>query len=43
MDVNNKDEAIKVVPPAYRKDAKITQFKKFKQEEVVELLKHQDA
>ena len=30
MDVNSKAEALRVVPPAYRKDAKITQLNKFK-------------
>jgi hypothetical protein len=40
MDVNSKDEALQVVPPAYRKDAKITQLNKFKLEDVEELLKH---
>src|SRR5512133_2955440 len=40
MDAKNKDEAIQVVPPAYRKDTKITQLNKFKLADVEELLKH---
>jgi hypothetical protein len=43
MDLNSKYEARQLVPPAYRKDAKITQLNKFKLEEVEELLKHHKA
>lgn len=40
MEANSKDEALMVVPPAYRKDTKISQLSKFKLEDVRELLKH---
>jgi hypothetical protein len=40
MDANSKDETLQVVPPAYRKEAKISQLNKFKVEDVEELLKH---
>jgi hypothetical protein len=40
MDAASKEEAMMVVPPAYRKDTKISQLNKFKLEEVEELLKH---
>jgi hypothetical protein len=38
MDAENKEEAIMIVPPAYRKDTKITQLTKFKMKEVQEML-----
>jgi hypothetical protein len=40
MDVDSKDEALRIVPPAYRKDAKIFQLNKFNITDVQELLKH---
>lgn len=40
MDANSKEEALMVVPPAYRRDTKISQLGKFKLEDVNELLKH---
>jgi hypothetical protein len=40
MEAASKEEAMMVVPPAYRKDTKILQLNKFKLEEVEELLKH---
>jgi hypothetical protein len=40
MEAASKEEAMMVVPPAYRKDTKISQLNKFKLEEVEELLKH---
>jgi hypothetical protein len=40
MDAGSKEEALMVVPPAYRKDAKIVQLNKFKLEDVEELLRH---
>jgi hypothetical protein len=40
MDASNKDEALMVVPPAYRKDTKISQLNKFNLKDVNELLKH---
>ena len=43
MDANNKDEALMVVPPAYRKDTKISQLNKFNLKEVQELLKHHEG
>jgi hypothetical protein len=42
MDVNSKDEVLRVIPPAYRKDAKITQLNKFKLNDVEELIKHHE-
>jgi hypothetical protein len=43
MDASSKDEFLRVVPPAYRKDAKISQLNKFKLKDVEEILKHHDA
>jgi hypothetical protein len=40
MDADTKEEALMVVPPAYRKDTKISQLNKFKLDDVNELLKH---
>lgn len=40
MDAGNKEEAFRVVPPAYRKDAKVTELNKFKLADIEELLKH---
>lgn len=40
MEVENKEEALRIVPPAYRKDTKIWQVSKFKLSEIEELLKH---
>jgi hypothetical protein len=40
MEAENKEEALMVVPPAYRNDAKISQLNKFKLEDVNELLRH---
>ena len=40
MDTDSKDEALMVVPSAYRKDTKITQLNKFKLKDIEELLKH---
>ena len=40
MDADSKDEVLRIVPPSYRKDAKISQLNKFRLEEVEELLKH---
>jgi len=42
MDGNSKDEALRIVPPAYRKDAKITRLNNFNLKDVEELLKHHD-
>jgi hypothetical protein len=42
MDANSKNEALMIVPPAYRKDTKISQLNKFKLEDVKELLKHHE-
>jgi hypothetical protein len=43
MDASNKDEALMVVPPAYRKDTKISQLNKFNLKDVNELLKHHEG
>jgi hypothetical protein len=43
MDADNKDEVLRVVPPAYRKDTIITQLAKFKLKDVEELMKHHKA
>jgi hypothetical protein len=43
MDANSKEEARQVVPPAYRKDTKITQLNRFTLKDVEELLKHHQA
>src|SRR5512141_579502 len=43
MDADSKEEALMVVPPAYRKDAKISRLNKFNLKEVEELLKHHEA
>jgi hypothetical protein len=40
MEAENKNEALMVVPPAYRKDTKISQLNKFKLQDVKELLSH---
>jgi hypothetical protein len=40
MDAESKEEALMVVPPAYRKDTIITRINKFKLAEVNEMLKH---
>jgi len=43
IDTNSKEEALIIVPPAYRKDAKISQLNMFKLEDIEELLKHHQA
>lgn len=43
MDADNKDEVMRIVPPAYRKDTKITRLNKFRLADVNELLKHHEA
>ena len=43
MEAENKNEALMVVPPAYRKDTKISQLNKFKLEEVQDLLKYHEG
>ena len=40
MDADNKDEAIQVVPAAFRKDARIIQLNRFKPDDFEELLSH---
>lgn len=42
MNAESKNEALMIVPPAYRKDTKISQLNKFKLEDVKELLKHHE-
>jgi hypothetical protein len=43
MDAGSKDEALQVVPPIYRRDAKISQLNRFKLEDIEEMLKHHQA
>jgi len=40
MDAASKEEALMIVPPAYRPVTRISKLNKFKLEEVNELLKH---
>ena len=40
IDVDTKDEALMIVPPAFRKDTKITQLSKFNLKDVEELMKY---
>jgi hypothetical protein len=39
MDADNKDEVIMIVPPALRKDTKITRLTKFTMRDVEEMMK----
>jgi len=43
MDAENKEEALRVVPPAYRKDTKISQLNRFNLKEVNEMLKYHEG
>jgi hypothetical protein len=43
MEAGNKNEALMVVPPAYRKDTRISQLNKFKLQDVKELLRHHEG
>jgi hypothetical protein len=43
MDVDNKDEALRIVPSFYRKDTKITKLSKFNLKEVEEMLEKHKA
>jgi len=43
MDADNKEEALMIVPPAYRKDTIITCLNKFNLVEVNEMLKHHEG
>jgi hypothetical protein len=43
MEADNKEEALRVVPPAYWKDTKISQLNKFKLEDVEKFLKLHNA
>ncbi len=43
MDASNKDEVIRIVPPAFRKDTIITRLNKFRLEDVEDLLQHHKA
>jgi hypothetical protein len=40
MDADSKEEALLVVPPAFRKDAKILQLNKFRMDDVQNILSH---
>lgn len=39
MEVDNKDEAMRVIPPLYRKDAIITQLEKFKPQDFDKIMR----
>ena len=39
-DVDNKDQARAILPPAYRRDALVVQLNKFTMSEIEELLRH---
>jgi hypothetical protein len=43
MEAANKEEALMVVPPAFRKDTNICQLNKFVLKEVEEMLKHHEV
>lgn len=43
MDVSSKDEALRILPPAYRQNAKIIQLNRFKLKDVEELLNNHKA
>ena len=43
IDADNKDEIIQMLPPAYRKDAKITLLHKFGLADIEEQLKRHEA
>jgi hypothetical protein len=43
MEASSKEEVLRIVPPAYRKDAKISQLNKFKLKDVEEIFKHHEA
>jgi hypothetical protein len=40
MEAGDKDEVLRIIPPAFRKDAYIMQLNKFNLREVEEILKH---
>lgn len=42
-DANNKEELLRIVPPAYRKDTVITRLNKFRLQDVEDLLKHHET
>lgn len=43
MEATSKEEALMIVPPAYRPATKISKLNKFKLDEVNELLKHHEG
>lgn len=43
MDAESKSEVLRIVPPAFRKDTKISLLNKFNLIEVKELLKHHEG
>jgi hypothetical protein len=43
VEVEDKDEARAILPPAYRSEAKIVQLNKFTLEEIDEILRHHPA
>jgi len=40
VDLESKEEALQIVPPAFRSQAKIVQLNKFTMEEIEEILRH---
>jgi hypothetical protein len=40
METDTKEQALQVVPPAYRKDAKITELSRFRLEQVQRMMEH---
>ena len=40
MDANSKDEVLRIVPPAYRNDAKIFKLNKFKLKDFDDIMNH---
>jgi hypothetical protein len=43
LDVNSKEEALQIVPPAYRKDTKIIQLNKFRIKDIETFEKHHEV
>jgi hypothetical protein len=43
IDAANKEEVLRIVPPAYRKKTKISQLNKFKLDEINEILSHHEG
>jgi len=43
MEADSKAEVLRIVPPAYRRDAKISQLNKFKLKDIEEIMDHHGA